>query len=126
MVSLIGLTIAGFGVFAFASAGPITYWIGGLALTLFVGPAQAASRSFVAKFTPAGREGEVFGLYMTTGRAVSFLSPLLWTTAISIALSAGIGNAQATVYGILGLMLVLVVGILLLARVSPTPQVIDA
>ena len=125
MVSLIGLTIAGFGVFAFASAGPITYWIGGLALTLFVGPAQAASRSFVAKFTPAGREGEVFGLYMTTGRAVSFLSPLLWTTAISIALSAGIGNAQATVYGILGLMLVLVVGILLLARVSPTPQVIN-
>ena len=62
---------------------------------------------------------------MTTGRAVSFLSPLLWTTAISIALSAGIGNAQATVYGILGLMLVLVVGILLLARVSPTPQVIN-
>ena len=125
MVSLLGLTVAGFGVFAFASAGPITYWIGGLALTLFVGPAQAASRSFVAKFTPAGREGEVFGLYMTTGRAVSFLSPLLWTTSISIALSAGIGNAQATVYGILGLMLVLVVGILLLARVSPTPQVIN-
>ncbi|MEY4994810.1 MAG: hypothetical protein RLZ65_659 [Actinomycetota bacterium] len=125
MVSLIGLTIAGFGVFIFASAGPITYWIGGLALTLFVGPAQAASRSFVAKFTPAGREGEVFGLYMTTGRAVSFLSPLLWTTAISIALSAGIGNAQATVYGILGLMLVLVVGIALLARVHPTPQVIN-
>ncbi|NBU23534.1 MAG: MFS transporter [Actinobacteria bacterium] len=125
MISLIGLTVAGFGVFAFASAGPITYWIGGLALTLFVGPAQAASRSFVAKFTPAGREGEVFGLYMTTGRAVSFLSPLLWTTSISIALSAGIGNAQATVYGILGLMLVLVVGILLLARVSPTPQVIN-
>jgi UMF1 family MFS transporter len=125
MVSLLGLTVAGFGVFAFASAGPITYWIGGLALTLFVGPAQAASRSFVAKFTPAGREGEVFGLYMTTGRAVSFLSPLLWTTAISIALSAGIGNAQATVYGILGLMLVLVVGILLLARVNPTPQVIN-
>jgi UMF1 family MFS transporter len=125
MVSLIGLTIAGFGVFIFASAGPITYWIGGLALTLFVGPAQAASRSFVAKFTPAGREGEVFGLYMTTGRAVSFLSPLLWTTAISIALSAGIANAQATVYGILGLMLVLVVGIILLARVHPTPQVIN-
>lgn len=125
MVSLIGLTIAGFAVFLFASFGPITYWIGGLALTLFVGPAQAASRSFVARFTPDGREGEVFGLYMTTGRAVSFLSPLLWTTAISIALSAGIDNAQATVYGILGLMLVLVVGTLLLARVHPQPQVIN-
>ena len=124
MGSLIGLTVAGFGVFAFASLGPITYWVGGLALTLFVGPAQAASRTFVAKFTPPGREGEVMGLYMTTGRAVSFLSPLLWTTAISVALSMGINNAQATVWGILGLMVVLVAGILLLARVSPNPQII--
>lgn len=125
MVSLVGLTIAGFSVFLFAGFGQITYWIGGLALTLFVGPAQAASRSFVAKFTPDGREGEVFGLYMTTGRAVSFLSPLLWTTAISIALAAGIENAEATVYGILGLMVVLVVGTLLLIRVNPNPQIIN-
>ena len=124
MGSLLGLTVAGFGVFAFASLGPITYWVGGLALTLFVGPAQAASRTFVAKFTPPGREGEVMGLYMTTGRAVSFLSPLLWTSAISVALSMGINNAQATVWGILGLMVVLVAGILLLARVNPNPQVI--
>jgi UMF1 family MFS transporter len=65
------------------------------------------------------------GLYMTTGRAVSFLSPLLWTTSISIALSMGINNAQATVWGILGLMVVLVAGILLLARVSPNPQIIN-
>lgn len=125
MISLLGLTVAGFGVFAFASLGPITYWIGGLALTLFVGPAQAASRAFVAKFTPEGRDGEVMGLYMTTGRAVSFLSPLLWTSAISLALALGVSNAQATVWGILGLMVVLVAGILLLARVSPTPQVIN-
>ena len=124
MGSLLGLTVAGFGVFAFAYLGPITYWVGGLALTLFVGPAQAASRTFVAKFPPPGREGEVMGLYMTTGRAVSFLSPLLWTSAISIALSMGINNAQATVWGILGLMVVLVAGILLLARVSPNPQII--
>jgi hypothetical protein len=36
----------------------------------------------------------------------------------------GINNAQATVWGILGLMVVLVAGILLLARVSPNPQII--
>ncbi|MCF8529089.1 MAG: MFS transporter [Aquiluna sp.] len=125
MASLVGLTIAGFAVFLFAGYGAITYWIGGLALTLFVGPAQAASRSFVARFTPEGREGEVFGLYMTTGRAVSFLSPLLWTTAISAALAAGIQNAQATIYGILGLMLVLVVGTILMSRVHPSPDVIS-
>jgi UMF1 family MFS transporter len=125
MISLIGLIVFGFGVFVFADLGPITYWVGGLALTLFVGPAQAASRSFVARFTPEGREGEVFGLYMTTGRAVSFLSPLLWTTSISLALALGVANEQATVYGILGLMLVLVVGTILMSRVSPTPQIIS-
>jgi UMF1 family MFS transporter len=125
MISLIGLIVFGFGVFLFADLGPITYWVGGLALTLFVGPAQAASRSFVARFTPEGREGEVFGLYMTTGRAVSFLSPLLWTTSISLALALGVANEQATVYGILGLMLVLVVGTILMSRVSPTPQIIS-
>ena len=125
MISLTGLIFFGFGVFVFAYLGPITYWVGGLALTLFVGPAQSASRSFVARFTPEGREGEVFGLYMTTGRAVSFLSPLLWTTSISAALVLGVANAQATVYGILGLMLVLVVGTILMSRVDPTPQVIS-
>jgi UMF1 family MFS transporter len=59
--SLIGLIVAGSGVFIFASAGVITYWIGGLLLCLFVGPAQASSRTFVSRFTPHGREGEVFG-----------------------------------------------------------------
>jgi UMF1 family MFS transporter len=125
MFSLIGLIVFGFGVFLFASLGPITYWVGGLALTLFVGPAQTASRSFVARFTPEGREGEIFGLYMTTGRAVSFLSPLLWTSAISLALVLGVDSAGATVWGILGLMLVLVVGTLLMSRVDPKPQVIN-
>jgi UMF1 family MFS transporter len=125
MFSLTGLIVFGFGVFLFASLGPITYWVGGLALTLFVGPAQTASRSFVARFTPEGREGEIFGLYMTTGRAVSFLSPLLWTSAISLALVMGVDSAGATVWGILGLMLVLVVGTLLMSRVDPKPQVIN-
>ncbi|MEZ5189796.1 MAG: MFS transporter [Schumannella sp.] len=67
--------------------GPITFWIGGLILCAFVGPAQAAARSFLARVTPAGREGEIFGLYATTGRAASFLSPLLWAGFI-VALGA--------------------------------------
>ena len=121
MIALIGLIIAGSGVFIFASAGPITYWIGGLALTLFVGPAQASSRSFVARFTPVGREGEVFGLYQTTGRAVSFLSPMLWTGGIALAVAFGATGSEATVFGIIGLILVLIVGTVLLSFVKPEP-----
>ena len=120
--SLIGLIIAGFAVFLFADAGQITYWIGGLALCLFVGPAQASSRTFVSRFAPEGREGEVFGLYQTTGRAISFLSGFFWATAITIA-AVVTGEENTTVYGILGLMVILIVGLLLLLRVNPNPTV---
>ena len=123
--SLFGLMAAGIGVFAFAGIGQITYWIGGLLLCLFVGPAQASSRTFVSRFTPAGREGEVFGLYQTTGRAVSFLSGTLWTVAISVAHTA-FHVEKATIYGIWGLMLILGVGAWLLSRVHPRPAVLDA
>jgi UMF1 family MFS transporter len=91
--SLVGLIVAGSGVFMFAGEGVITYWIGGLLLCLFVGPAQASSRTFVSRFTPHGREGEVFGLYQTTGRAVSFLSGSFW--AISITIGGAITGADS-------------------------------
>jgi UMF1 family MFS transporter len=123
--SLVGLIIAGSGVFIFAGAGVITYWIGGLALCLFVGPAQASSRTFVSRFTPEGREGEVFGLYQTTGRAVSFLSGTFWAISISIA-HAITGQANATIYGVLGLMVILIVGLVLLLRVNPQPRVLES
>jgi MFS transporter, UMF1 family len=120
--SLIGLIIAGFSVFLFADAGQITYWIGGLALCLFVGPAQASSRTFVSRFAPEGREGEVFGLYQTTGRAISFLSGFFWATAITIG-AVLTGKENTTIYGVLGLMVILIVGLILLLRVNPNPQV---
>lgn len=123
--SLVGLIIAGSGVFLFAGQGVITYWIGGLLLCLFVGPAQASSRTFVSRFTPEGREGEVFGLYQTTGRAVSFLSGAFWSISIAIG-GALTGAENATIYGVLGLMVILIVGLFLLLRVHPRPQVLDA
>jgi UMF1 family MFS transporter len=105
----------------FAGAGQITYWIGGLALCLFVGPAQASSRTFVARFSPPNREGEVFGLYQTTGRAASFLSPASWWIATSIAASMGI--TATAIFGVLGLMVVLGVGLALLLSVDANPKV---
>lgn len=123
--SLIGLIISGTSVFIFADQGPITYWIFGLALCLFVGPAQASSRTFVSRFTPAGREGEVFGLYQLTGRAISFLSGTLWALSIMAAEAAGVDKDNSTVYGIWGLIAIIAVGFVLLIRVHPRPSVID-
>ena len=123
VISLIGLIVAGACVFVFAGLGPITFWVFGLALTLFVGPAQASSRTFVARFAPVNREGEVFGLYQTTGRAASVLSPTLWVFALTVATAAGASNPA--LFGILGILVLLVVGLILLLRVHPQPQVMD-
>jgi UMF1 family MFS transporter len=124
IASLIGLIAAGTCVFVFAGNGASAYWIFGLALCLFVGPAQASSRTFVSRFTPAGREGEVFGLYQTTGRAVSFLSGTFWSLSISFA-SIFLGCAGSTIYGIWGIILILAVGLVLLLRVDPNPKVTE-
>ena len=117
--SLIGLLASG-GVIALFGAGEqnigglrwsgdTTFWIFGLLLCLFVGPAQSASRAFLARLAPAGKEAELFGLYATTGRAVSFLAPSLFAVFITIF------GAQR--YGILGILLVLGAGLVVLLPV---------
>jgi UMF1 family MFS transporter len=114
LFSLGGLVVAGSVVFGLHAAGPIVFWIAGLALCVFVGPAQAASRSLLARLSPAGREGEIFGLYATTGRAASFLSPLLWSTFIAI--------FGFQYWGVLGIVLVIAVGFVLLLFVKIPKQ----
>ncbi|NDH65774.1 MAG: MFS transporter, partial [Microbacteriaceae bacterium] len=124
VASLMGLIVAGVCVFAFAGMGQTAYWIFGLMLCLFVGPAQASSRTFVSRFTPAGREGEVFGLYQLTGRAVSFLSGTFWSVSIAAAVALKV-SGNTTIYGIWGLIVILAVGLALLLRVHPNPKVLD-
>ena len=122
VASLVGLIISGSCVFVFAGYGQPAYWLFGLLLCLFVGPAQASSRTFVSRFTPAGREGEVFGLYQLTGRAVSFLSGTFWSLGIWVAIAYGV-QGNTTIYGIWGLIVILIAGLILLMRVHPRPEV---
>jgi UMF1 family MFS transporter len=114
--SLVGLVLAGLAVLFIGDA-KTGFWIAGLFLTLFVGPVQAASRSFLARITPAGREGEIFGLYATTGRAVSFLAPGLFTLFVSLT-----GDTR---FGIIGIVIVLLAGLALMLPVKAKQSVID-
>jgi MFS transporter, UMF1 family len=109
LFSLGALSVVGLAVFVAHDGGATVFWVLGLLLCCFVGPAQAAARSLLARATPRGREGEIFGLYATTGRAVSFLSSALWTLFI-VAFGA-------TYWGILGIVIVLVIGFVLTALV---------
>jgi UMF1 family MFS transporter len=52
-------------------------WVGGIALGIFAGPNQSASRSLMARFVPARHQTEFFGFFAFSGKATAFLGPLL-------------------------------------------------
>lgn len=106
LASLTGLLVAAAPLLVLRD--PLAFWVCGLALCAFVGPAQSASRTYLARIVDPGSEGEYFGLYSTTGRAVSFLAPGLF------ALTVWIFGAQ--IWGVLGIMVVLLAGLLLTLR----------
>jgi MFS transporter, UMF1 family len=108
--ALVGLVAMAVVVFAFHDFGSTVFWVGGLILAAFVGPAQAASRSLLARVTPVGQQGEIFGLYATTGRVASFISPAMWTLFIAL--------SGSTIFGVLGIGIVLLVGLVLLIFVK--------
>ena len=104
--SLAGLVITGVMLFFWHDGGTTAFWIGGLMLTFFVGPAQASSRAFLGHMAPEGGEGELFGLYATTGRAISFIAPALFALFVTL--------GGSTYWGILGIVVVLLAGLLLM------------
>ena len=109
LISLGSLVVLGVLIFVLHDGGATVFWVLGLLMTVFVGPAQAASRSFLARLIPEGKGGEIFGLYATTGRVVSFLSPAAF--GLFIALGAVVTGADNTQYwGILGIVLILAAG----------------
>lgn len=111
--SLVSMMVCGT-VLLFVS-GPTMFWIFGLGLCLFVGPAQSASRTYLTRITDPGREGQNFGLYAMTGRAVSFMAPLLF--AVFIWAGNLITGEDTDRWGIAGIMVVLGIGLVLLLRV---------
>jgi UMF1 family MFS transporter len=108
--ALIGTIVAGLAVFFFHSGGTTIFWVGGLVMAAFVGPAQSASRSFLARVIPEGHEGEVFGLYATTGKVATVLAPTLFTLFVAI--------FDSQIWGIVGIVIVLAVGLGLLIPVK--------
>lgn len=108
--SLMILIASALFVFFLREEGKMIFWIGGIVLSAAVGPAQASSRSLLTRVTPANMQGEIFGLYATTGRVMSFLSPWLW--------AAFIGWFGATHFGVLGITIVLALGLVLMLLVK--------
>ena len=105
LVSLVGLLAASLAILLAPSKG--FFWVAAQVLGIFVGPVQAASRSYLARIAPPNLQNETFGLYALSGKATSFLGPLsvgwltLWTG------SQRIGMSTVLVFFIVGSLLML-------------------
>jgi len=114
LISLIGLVASAVTMFFVHSTS--LFWVFGLALCMFVGPAQSSSRVIMSRLAPPGHQGQMFGMYATTGRAVSFLAPTL------VAVVTGIAGADRP--GIVAIAFVLAVGLAALLFVKPPPRAV--
>ena len=102
IVGCLGVIVLGLVVLFFGSS--LVFWVAGLAICLFVGPVQSASRNLLTRLSQPGRETENFGLYATTGRALGFLGTGAFAVVVAIS-----GDTRT---GILGIVLVMVLGLI--------------
>lgn len=98
-----------FGILLLLTEERLWFWFAALAVSLFVGPVQAASRSLMAHLTPPNKSSAFFGIYALTGRITAFIGPwILGATTLHF-------HSQRA--GMATILLFFLVGWLLLSRV---------
>jgi len=85
------------------------FWVAALGIGLMVGPNQAASRSLLGRFAPAGRQGEFFGFFAFSGKATSFMGPLLLGQVTVWTGNQRWGMASVVLFFLVGMMLLLAI-----------------
>ena len=85
---------------------PVRFFLALLALALplgiFMGPAQAASRSLMARLAPPQKMTEMFGLFALSGKITAFLGPALLAWATLAFSSQRAGMATIFVFIVVG------------------------
>tara|TARA_B100000686_G_C16295005_1_gene715538 strand:+ start:344 stop:664 length:321 start_codon:yes stop_codon:yes gene_type:complete len=102
--------IAGSVDFILGLTGKNIFWISGILIGIFSGPNQAASRSLMGKLTPPNKENEFFGFFAFSGKATSFVGPLIFSLAVSL--------TSDLRYGIMMVLILFALGAFLLSRVK--------
>ncbi len=97
--------ISAFGAAALLVDSVVWFWVFAVLLSTFFGPAQAASRSLMARMAPEALRTEMFGLYGLAGRAASWAGfsavwAVTWATG-----SFRLGMASILVFLLAGLWL---------------------
>jgi UMF1 family MFS transporter len=83
------------------------FWVFGVALGLFMGPVQAASRSLMGRIAPTEMATQMYGLYATSGKATAFVGPALVATIAELADSQRIAVASILLFFLGGTLLLL-------------------
>ena len=83
------------------------FYVLGCGIGAFIGPAQTASRSFMARIAPPDLHAEFFGLYALSGKVTAFLGPALvgWVTVWAD--SQRVGMATILLFFLAGFLLML-------------------
>ena len=102
--------VALIGLMAFSSAillveQKLWFYVLGCGIGTLIGPAQAASRSFMAHLAPAHMRTEMFGLYALSGKATAFVGPALVGWVTLWADSQRVGMATILAFFLAGLVL---------------------
>lgn len=107
IVSLVGLIIPT--VIVLLVSNELWFWIFGMLLGIFVGPVQAASRTFMAHLAPRELRNQMFGLLALSGKVTAFMGPLLvgWLSYWSG--SQRIGMSIIVIFFVIGLLMMFTV-----------------
>jgi MFS transporter, UMF1 family len=101
-ISLVGLM--GATVLAMLATSATMFWIAGIAIGIFAGPNQAASRSLMARFVPPTVENEFFGFFAFSGKLTAFIGPFLLGVLTEISGSQRVGVGVVVLLFIVGLI----------------------
>lgn len=99
LITIVGLCLGT--TIALLGTTKVTIWIAGGVIGIFMGPNQAASRSLMGRFIPAGHQSEFFGFYAFSGKATAIIGPVAFGQ-----LTAAFDSQRAGVAFILALFLV--------------------
>ncbi|MEE8517385.1 MAG: MFS transporter [Alphaproteobacteria bacterium] len=107
LIALAGLI--GFGTSILLVEDKTLFWILVLFLGIFMGPAQAASRSLMARLAPPQQVTEMFGLFALSGKITAFVGPAIFASVTLAFDSQRAGMATVIVFLLVGGLMMLFV-----------------
>jgi UMF1 family MFS transporter len=100
LIALVGLILLGAALLLTDSVA--WFWALAMAMGLFMGPAQAASRTLMAQMAPEGQCASHFGLFALSGRITGFMGPAALAAVTMATGSQALGMATVLVFLALG------------------------